>query len=507
MACHTYEKDAVRGFAPNLARIGEKINYGYLVEWIMNPKGKEPITRMPSFRLSQGKASLVAGYLVSKTGKGITKEGLSDAGWLEDKERARVGEALIKRYGCFGCHEIKGMEGLGKIGTELSAIGSKHVHLLDFGLLEKKILGEAGLKHFTENIGKARQAWLRAKLHDPRQFDEGKYKKPADRLKMPDFGLKEEEIESLIVLLSGLREEKLPGAYIARLTEKERFLAEGNRLIRKYNCTGCHQFDLDRLCLAGDIEAKGMIKLEEDAGVYFQLWEDNEKLGHKAGETVFLDEKQIIEKKKASGGNIAPSIIAYHVESEGLIPEEARVFTPPLLYGEGKKLQSEWAFEFLKEPFDLRPWLNIKMPSFTLPADEATSLARFFAVKEDEEYPYEYITETQKWYIESKEVQLPGYLSSAKRLFESKDINCIVCHVKGEKMPEGDKTGWAPDLMLAKRRLKPDWIKRWLLDPQSIQPGTKMPKFFREGEFQDYIHGTSQEQAEVMKDYLMNLWE
>ena len=204
-------------------------------------------------------------------------------------------------------------------------------------------------------------------------------------------------------------------------------------MIGKYNCIGCHQLDLDRLLLTEDREAVGMIKLEEDADVYFQLWEDNEKLGHKAGETVFLDEKQIIEKKRASGGNIAPSIIAYHVESEGLIPEEARVFTPPLLYAEGKKVQSEWAFEFLREPFDLRPWLNIKMPSFTLPADEATSLARFFAVKEDEEYPYEYITETQKWYIESKEVKTQGYLSSAKRLFESKDVNCIVCHVRGEK--------------------------------------------------------------------------
>ncbi len=68
--------------------------------------------------LRAGKAGLVAGYLLSKTGAGISKEGLSDAEWLEDKERARVGEALIKRYGCFGCHEIKGMEGLGKIGTE-----------------------------------------------------------------------------------------------------------------------------------------------------------------------------------------------------------------------------------------------------------------------------------------------------------------------------------------------------------------------------------------------------
>ena len=507
MACHAYEKEAVRKFAPNLSRISEKINYGYLVEWITNPKGKEPLTRMPNFRLSREKASLVAGYLTSKTSKGISKEGSIDAGWLEDKERARVGEGLIKRYGCFGCHEIKGMEGLGKIGTELSAIGSKHVHLFDFGLLEKKILGEAGLKHFTENIGKARQAWLRAKLHNPRQFDEGKYKKPEDRLKMPDFGFKEEEIESLVVMLSGLREEKLPEAYIASLTEKERSIVEGRRLIGKYNCTGCHQLDLDRLYLAENIEAVGMIKLEEDAGVYFQLWEDNEKLGHKAGETVFLDEKLILDKKRAVGGDIAPSIIAYHVESEGLIPEEAGVFTPPILYREGKKVQSEWAFGFLKEPFDLRPWLDIKMPSFTLPPDEATSLAGFFAMKEDEEYPYEYIAETKKEYIKGKEARSPGYLSSAKRLFESKDVNCISCHVRGEKMPEGDKTGWAPDLMLANRRLKPDWIKRWLLDPQSIQPGTKMPKFFREGEFQDYIPGTPAEQTEVMKDYLMNLWE
>jgi hypothetical protein len=34
-----------------------------------------------------------------------------------------------------------------------------------------------------------------------------------------------------------------------------------------------------------------------------------------------------------------------------------------------------------------------------------------------------------------------------------------------------------------------------------------MPKFFRAGEFQDYVPGTPEEQVEVMKDYLMNLWE
>lgn len=507
MACHPYKKDTEHGFAPNLARIGEKISYEYLVEWIMNPKGKEPLTRMPNFRLNQEKAGLVAGYLMSKTRGAFTRERLTDVEWLEDKERSRTGEALIKKYGCFGCHEIHGMEGLGKIGVELSAIGSKHVELLDFGLLEKKILDKAGLKHITENVGEARRAWLRAKLQDPRQFDEGKYKKPEDRLKMPDFGLTEEEVESLLTLLTGLREERLPEAYIDRLTEKERGITEGKRLIGKYHCIGCHQLDVDRLYLEGGIELTGMVKLDEEDGIYFQLMEDSGELKQKAGETVFIDKEQIVRKEWAKKVDFASSIIEYHVDNEGLIPEEARVFAPPLLYGEGKKVQPEWAFEFLKEPLDLRPWLEVKMPTFSLSSEEAANLTGFFAMRENEEYPYEYIAETKKEYIEAKEARSPGYLLAAKRLFESKDVNCTLCHVKGEKMPEGDPTGWAPDLMLSKKRLKPDWIKRWLLDPQSLQPGTKMPKFFREGEFQDYIPGTPQEQVEVMKDYLMNLRE
>jgi cbb3-type cytochrome oxidase cytochrome c subunit len=83
----------------------------------------------------------------------------------------------------------------------------------------------------------------------------------------------------------------------------------------------------------------------------------------------------------------------------------------------------------------------------------------------------------------------------------------LQCHIKGGKLPEGEPKDWAPDLMLARERLKPQWIKQWLLNPQSIQPGTKMPNFFREGELQDYIPGTPEEQAEVMKDFVMNLRE
>jgi hypothetical protein len=31
---------------------------------------------------------------------------------------------------------------------------------------------------------------------------------------------------------------------------------------------------------------------------------------------------------------------------------------------------------------------------------------------------------------------------------------------------------------MARERLKPEWIKQWLWDPQQLAPGTKMPTFF-----------------------------
>ncbi|MDR4508361.1 MAG: c-type cytochrome [Candidatus Brocadiaceae bacterium] len=507
MACHTYEEDEERGFAPNLARIGEKMNYGYLIEWIMDPQSKEPHTRMPSFRINEEKAQSIAGYLMTKTTENLLKEE-KDLGWLEDRGLSQTGKSLINRYGCFGCHEISGMEGQSKVGVELSAIGSKQVHLFDFGLLEKELLNEIGLRHSTENVGAARREWFRAKLHDPRQFDEGKYKRSEDKLKMPDFGLKEEEIEALTVLLAGLREEKLPDEYIDRLTERDHAITEGKRLIGKYNCTGCHQFDVDRLYLTDGAELKGMVKLDEEGeGVYFQLLENNAELEQKAGDTVFIEEGRVLRRAWVQEIAMSSRIIEYYVDEEGLMPEEAKVFIPPLLYGEGKKIQCAWAFEFLKEPVDLRPWLKVKMPSFGMSEDEATNLARFFIVKEGEPYPFEHIVETKKAYIDKKEAQSPGYLASAKRLFESEDVNCLQCHIKGETLPEGEPADWAPDLMRAKRRLKPAWIRQWLLDPKTIQPGTKMPTFFREGELQDYIPGTPEEQVEVMKDYIMNLKE
>ena len=506
LACHSELEEDGRIHGPNLSRIGDKSNYEYLVSWLLAPKAHQPKTSMPDMKLDEEDAKYVASFLMSLKGE-EGYEDLTGSEWLSSKETARKGEELIGQYGCFGCHKIMGMEGMGKIGVELDEVGSKHIHLFDFGLLEKKILEGVGLHNAHENISKARRAWFTEKLSDPRQFDEGRYKRPKDRLKMPDFGLSAEEIESLSILLTGMREGELPENYIAELTDEKKYMIEGKKVIDKYNCMGCHQFTIDTLYLKNGSVVKGMVKLEEEESLFFQLWADNEGLGKKAGDTVQVVNEEIVRRVVSQGGDISSYIIDYHVEVEGSIAEEAKVFTPPVLYEEGKKVQSAWLFDFLKEPITLRPWLDVRMPVFKMTENEATVLSRYFATLEKEEYPYEFIVETKDSYIEGKEEESPGYLTMAQHLFEHKDVNCASCHVRGDINPEGNPSDWAPDLSVSRNRLKPDWIVDWLIDPQLKQPGTKMPKFFREGVFQEIFPGTPEEQAVALKDLLMNLPE
>lgn len=72
----------------------------------------------------------------------------------------------------------------------------------------------------------------------------------------------------------------------------------------------------------------------------------------------------------------------------------------------------------------------------------------------------------------------PEFLSSAKagkQLFTA--YKCAQCHATGEGQ-ELTKDIIAPNLILSKERLRPEWILEWIIDPQTLQPGTKMPNFF-----------------------------
>ena len=66
------------------------------------------------------------------------------------------------------------------------------------------------------------------------------------------------------------------------------------------------------------------------------------------------------------------------------------------------------------------------------------------------------------------------------------------------------------DLTLARARLQPDWIVKWLRDPQKLQPGTKMPTFYDPADPKgstppDVLDGDPDRQMVALRDYIYSI--
>ncbi|MFN7135417.1 MAG: c-type cytochrome, partial [Myxococcales bacterium] len=96
--------------------------------------------------------------------------------------------------------------------------------------------------------------------------------------------------------------------------------------------------------------------------------------------------------------------------------------------------------------------------------------------------------------------------AAAEQLFAA--LRCAHCHPAGE-VDGGDTRELAPDLALAKVRLRRDWTERWLADPQRLQPGTRMPSYFHRdaqgrlvSPVPDVLGGDGERQLRALTDLL-----
>lgn len=397
------EKDLV----PNLKDIAAKTDPRWMYYWVKNPRDYFPQTHMPSLRLSDQEAAAITSYLSTLGAKPEPIARIENR--LADPKNVKRGEGLVRKYGCFGCHDIQGMEKETRIGVELTTFGSKKLEELFFG-------------NHTD-IPNTWDDWTYNKLKTPRTY-------ATDRVEqvMPQFDLADEDIKDLRLLLAGFQDTKVPARYQAEHGQRAVQVSEGRRLMQQYNCVGCHE----------------------------------------------------IEKR---GGFIRK----YYQESPTL--------APPVLNGEGEKVQSPWLFGFIKAPFSIRPWLQLRMPTFQMNDAEVNTLVNFFNGLSKVDAPFSSFDEQK----------IPKDHLDAARILVTKDyFNCFSCHQQGEKKPEGPPEGWAPDLTLARARLNPNWIIKWLHDPQKVQPGTKMPSFFPGGP-DNILGGKDDLQIEALRDYIMSL--
>ena len=472
LACHRIGDDRLgveaidaasfRTHGPNLDGTGSKVNAGWLYAWVRNPKGYWHETKMPNLRLTEKEAADITAYLMSLKNDSfmgrprpaiepairdtIVREHLLAANTpvketeakltaMSDTDRTLfVGEKTIGRYGCFGCHTIAGFENASPIGVELTEEGSKLVERLDFGYEHGKI------PHTLSG-------WLHRKLMEPRVFDRGKLKRPEELLRMPKFHFTKEESNALVTAILSLTKEQVPLAAQKQLSADERYAQKGWRLVRDMNCQGCHQ------------------------------------VGERGGAI-----REVIKGRlEASGGDVT----------------QAGGLSPPLLYnakeriGEGARVQTAWLHSFLKDPSKkIRPWLDLRMPTFEFTEEQANTMTRFFAALDRVPYPYDPKPEVEA-----------SLVATGRDLFTR--WQCVKCHVVAGKLPDQEPANMAPDLAEVPNRLRADWLPVWLADPQRLQPGTRMPANFpvnpQENAFPEILGGDQKKQIDAVRSYLLSL--
>jgi mono/diheme cytochrome c family protein len=236
LGCHTLggEGDA---FAPDLSFVGDKDRPEWLYQWVKNPKALQPDTLMPDLRLTDREAYVLTEYLST------LKEGKGSPGRFTNgnphPELVAKGKEIISDKGCLACHDVAGIEQQLVI-PPLTGLGDKSVHELEFGYTDE------------EKIPRTVLDWVHQKIRDPHIFD-------TDRIvaNMPKFNLDEGQIESLVTYLMTLTEHLPPDHYHDQMTQRDRQIELGRKVVRERNCVACHKVEGKGSDIAPDLRGEG----------------------------------------------------------------------------------------------------------------------------------------------------------------------------------------------------------------------------------------------------------
>jgi cbb3-type cytochrome oxidase cytochrome c subunit len=266
----------------------------------------------------------------------------------------------------------------------------------------------------------------------------------------------------------------------------------------------------------------------------FQFWEPAAIQGHAyqvGGMAFSIWGSQITGKSPSDGGFLAKYLLPHVVRIErcsnpNAVGSQAWSWLPPPLLGEGRKVRTDWLYSYLLEPYAIRPASFMRMPKYNMSADEAAALVDYFAARDHVDFPYEfsdrrspsYLARAESVYREQgdeltdvRSHQDHTRLGDALRIVSDKNF-CVTCHIVGDFQPVTSDRAKGPDLARVYRRLRADYLRRWVAQPASIVPYTPMQVIIPYQSDQDTLggvsqslyHGTSVQQLDAVVDLLMN---
>ena len=497
---------------PSLAHLRHKTSAALVRAWLLDPPGLRPGTRMPRFwSKPRGPGSVARQEVIAITaylGSLQPPRPLTAAPAAAAPGLARQGQQLFGQLGCRGCHVLDPVK-------------------------ERDAPAEERHGPALARIGdKASPRWLAAWLADPR--------KVWSRARMPDLRLKAAERAALVAFLS-TQDRRLPAAQRGWPAASPALIEQGRAAVSRHGCAGCHELPGmpkgaqltagPELSTFGDRtadrlewgDARGVVRCDElsalecwtvtkirqprrTSSARVKLAMPDHKLtrrearalavfvlSHRSdtapqaarrvpppAEQVLQAGEALLDRFNCRGCHEVGRLAMPDLDQDGdlvgtrYLPFGGqlrrhlaqRALAPPSLTFAGEKFQYPWLHDYLGQPTRLRPWLKARMPSFAFTADQRRQLVRYLARRSQRGYPFQQI---------DRAPVAPADRPDARWLFAK--MQCYKCHqvssVKGLKLAD-----LAPDLALSHRRLQPGWIRRWIKDPQQLQPGTKMPSYF-----------------------------
>jgi mono/diheme cytochrome c family protein len=405
-----------RQFGPNLAGIGSKTTRDWIYQWILDPKKWNPETKMPNLRLDPQDALDIAAYLSTlKAPPAFEKPALPQtdpkvlddiAFYFETATKTRFDARADLDHMDFHGKEVYTGEKL------IAHYGCFACHRIP-GFEDAKPIGT----ELTEEGSKAVHRLDFGFLHMPHTRQDWFRTKLAN----------------------------------PRIFDRDRARGWEEKLkMPNFRFT---DWDLDKVTTA----VLGFQKLNASASARKEL---------NGEETAIERGRRIVKDHNCQGCHI---IEGFGGSFRSLVADPS--LAPPIIQGEGAKVQSDWLFSFLKAPKtgQIRPWLEVHMPTFGFTDQDLNDLTRYFAALDRATYPFlteQYATDASRW-------------AAGRKVFEL--LKCKQCHPRSEQemnAPGVDRANLAPNLQMASRRLRHDWINDWIRRPDEWMPGTRMPTNF-----------------------------
>jgi mono/diheme cytochrome c family protein len=236
-SCHATQSsrgDLMGGdLAPELTRVGSKVNPDWLRRWLRSPQGYDPKTRMPRYRYDEKEVALLTAFLLGKKdGDFLANVHLAPS----DAASIARGKKLTSDYGCAACHRINGVNPPEGFAPDLSRIGSKPLFQVGF------------LRGMPETL----PDYISGKIRDPRAFG------PA--LKMPSFMLTDRQVEALTTALLAQTDRAVTmPPELVRSSPHAKYHPGGDagRLMEDLRCQSCHAINGNGGDMAPDLTFEG----------------------------------------------------------------------------------------------------------------------------------------------------------------------------------------------------------------------------------------------------------